>query len=330
MINHLTMNSILKDELTAICQRLRADALHNTDDECPLLYHYTSPDALMKILSCGQIWATSIRHFEDASELLYAEEVYATVLDEIKEQHPNSIQSKLAEACSIEKHPGPRRSGPLSPGSGRRTTWLNRVLDIFVTCFSPRDDLLSQWQNYARRGAGFAIGFDRLALEAAVRPLSSPAGSVAPANVYFVKVRYSVPTQKRELRSIFGQCCAVLTSTSSESDISLCADEIVNVLALHASLFKAPRFTDENEWRMIVESLPGRPDLCFRSSAAKLIPYIKTPKQMSGRLPVASIDIGPAMDQEASRGGVQALLDAKGYHGVKISAAHLLLSLSDF
>jgi hypothetical protein len=325
----------LVGKLIAIRQKVRSDALRSGDTNSPILYHYTNPDGLIGILSHGRLRATSIRHFDDKSELLYAERIYEQVLDEIKEQFPlSSLQSRLAEACHIEPDPALPRAGPLSPRSGKRSTWINKVLDMYVACFSTGNDILNQWEKYARRGAGFAIGFDRRELEKVIQPPKN--GGIAAAenvceNIHWVEVRYSVNTQKRELRDIFDQCCSAMSATAppSGTDINSCADEIVNALALHANLFKDPYFAPEKEWRIIIETLPGRSDLCFRSSADKVIPYIETAKQESGRLPVASITIGAAMDQEASAGGVRALLDMKGYRRVKIHEAKLQLSLTD-
>lgn len=150
------------------------------------------------------------------------------------------------------------------------------------------------------------------------------AGFAAAGNFNLVPVRYSVDAQKRELRNIFDQCSSAISATGPPTDIDICANEIVNALALHANLFKDPIFEPEKEWRIIIETLPGRSDLCFRSSADKVIPYMKTPK-----LPVASITIGAAMDQEASAAGVRALLDKKRYNKVKILAAKPLISLVD-
>jgi len=100
----------------------------------PIIYHYTSPDGLIGILREGQLRATSIRHFEDKTELLYAETIHENVLNEIEAQYsPNSLESGLARACRIEPRPTPPRAGPLSPGSGKRRPWLNEVLDIFVS-----------------------------------------------------------------------------------------------------------------------------------------------------------------------------------------------------
>lgn len=252
------------------------------------------------------------------------------MLDEIEGQCPqNPLRSKLAKACRIEPYPAPPRDGPLSRGTGKRQTWLNRVLDIYVACFSTRNDILSQWKNYACGGAGFAIGFDRHGLAKAVQPPASWRCFTA-ASVNLVPVRYSLDTQKRELLDIFDQFCSAISETASPSEISCCADEIVNALALHASLFKDPCFRDEDEWRIIIETMPGRSDLRFRSSADKVIPYMETPEQEGGRLPVVSISIGAAMDQEAATGGVRALLDAKGYRrSVRVTEIGLRPSVAD-
>ena len=316
----------LRDKLRAVCQKARSDALRRADVDSPILYHYTCPVGLVGILSQGRIRATGIRYFEDKSELLYAERVYREVLDEIIGERPSSLQSRLAEACRIEPYPAPGRAGPLSRGSGKRATWLNKVLDMYVACFSTCNDSLSQWRKYACGGSGFAIGFDRRELEKAIQPPKDEAGFAAAASVNLVEVRYSVEAQKRELREIFDQCCSLISATSPPADICLCADQIVNCLALHAALFKDPVFAPEKEWRIIIEALPGRADLRFRSSADKVIPYIETAEQDTGRLPLASIAIGAAMDHEASRGGVRALLDTKGYGRVEILEAKLLLS----
>ena len=314
-----------EDRLTAVHQRVRSEALRAASTDDPIIFHYTSPDGLIGILGQGQLWATSIRHFEDKSELLHAETIYEQVLDEIEAQHPpTSLQSRLAKACRIESRPWPPLSGPLSRGSGKRRPWLNEVLDIYVSCFSTRDDLVHQWKEYARGGAGFAIGLNRRDLQKAIQPR----GTDRIESVYLAKVRYSVDAQRRELRGIFDDYCAATSAASPSAHVNRCADEIVKALALHSSLFKHPKFEAENEWRIIIETLPGRSDISFRSSADKVIPYLTTVKQRSGRLPLASVTIGAAMDQEASARGVQSFLDAKGYRGVKISGTKVLPSLS--
>ncbi len=310
----------LEDKLAAIHQSVRNEALRSANTDDPVIYHYTSPNGLIGILKNGRVWATNIRHFEDKAELLYAETFHEQVLDAITQQHkPNSLQSRLAEACRIDPVSAiPRRAGPLSRGSGRLATWLNKVLDIYVACFSTRNDLQSQWKKYACGGSGVAIGFKRSELMKAIQPPRRRGGF--PTFVYLAKVRYNPEEQRRELRSSFDRYCSVIYETSPHSDLTRCAKAIVNELALHASLFKHPDFEPEKEWRIIIEALGGGSDLLFRSSADMVIPYMET-----AELPVDSITIGPAMDQDPSERGVRALLDTKGYRRVRISRIGLKL-----
>lgn len=295
-----------------------------TDD--PKIYHYTSPDGLIGILTNAELWATSIRNFKDQWELLHAEAVFLQVLDEIaKESPPCSSRSKLVEACRIDPpfstHP---RSGPLDRGSGKCTTWLNKVLDIYVVCFSTNSKLLHQWKNYACGGAGFSIGFDRRQLREKIQPPPVNQNPKTwdeleiPYSTHLVKVRYSEQLQKAELKEIFERFSSVITDDMSVDQIDCCAEEIVNSVALHASLFKHPSFEPENEWRIIIETLGGRSDVSFRSSPNNVIPFRRV-KPEGGKFPLCSISIGPGMDPNTSR-SVQDLLDTKGYQGVRIIA----------
>jgi len=230
----------LKGRLEAIWQKIRREAIQRADESDPILYHYTTPDGLIGILKRRRLWATSVRHFEDRSELLYAEGIFEQVLNGIAARHsPSSLQGRLAEACRIEPNPPPHRS-PLTKGSGGRAIWLKELLERYVACFSTRNDSIDQWKKYAGRGAGFAIGFDRHKLHEAIQPSTSGAGPTA-ANVNLAKVRYSVDSQKHELRDIFDQCCNAISAASPPADVDLCAGEIVKALALHAALFKDPK-----------------------------------------------------------------------------------------
>jgi hypothetical protein len=86
----------LKDKLNAIRRNVRSEAFRHTPTDSPTVYHYTSPVGLIGILSQGRIRATSIRHFADKYELLYAERVFEQVLDEIKEEYPKTLAQRQA------------------------------------------------------------------------------------------------------------------------------------------------------------------------------------------------------------------------------------------
>ncbi|MGA3026904.1 MAG: hypothetical protein ABSF98_19270 [Bryobacteraceae bacterium] len=71
-----------KRRLDDIFEGLRRESF---EQDCGrTVYHYTSPKGLAGIIKSGQLWATSIRHFRDQSELKYAETVYEEVREELE------------------------------------------------------------------------------------------------------------------------------------------------------------------------------------------------------------------------------------------------------
>lgn len=94
------------------------------------LYHYTSLDGAHKILTGGSLWASSIRHLNDTSELRYAFEVGCETFG-----LPPAYAESFDHIC-------------------------------YVACFSADGgDSLSQWRAYGGHGTGVSLGFDRFGLE---------------------------------------------------------------------------------------------------------------------------------------------------------------------
>ena len=113
-----------------------------------LLYHYTTADGLIGIVSTQQLWATRAFYFNDAGEILGG---IRTAQEQLR---------RLQEASR-------------DPEDGARWEWLSKQLarvgteltsmPVFVCSLSAAPDLLSQWRAYCR-GGGFAIGLPADAL----------------------------------------------------------------------------------------------------------------------------------------------------------------------
>ncbi len=103
------------------------------------LYHYTSQQGLIGIVSADELWATDIRYLNDSSEFTYAVQLAYKALREWKHTDLAYYQAfrKLAEERL-------RESGS----------------SILVASLSEEGDLLSQWRGYCSPGPGFAIGFN--------------------------------------------------------------------------------------------------------------------------------------------------------------------------
>jgi hypothetical protein len=173
--------------------------------------------------------------------------------------------------------------------------WLD---DVFVVSFCEGADLLSQWRGYT---AGLAIGFAGDGLAA----LGD--GPCAPR---LVQVDNGVESGRRRLRGLFEQL-ADGGPYSGEERERLAR----TVLLPEMARVKEPSFAEEKEWRLLVgERRPER--IVFRVDATGVVPYVEI--ALPEPSPVCEIVIGPAVDQQLHRRGVEQLLARRGYHGVEI------------
>ena len=121
-----------------------------------LLYHYTDQKGLLGIIRDKCIWATHLRYLNDTSE---GKIVFPVVLDEL-----NSRVNSDAMMLSFGMQPL-KRSGKiecedeeiLSQGVAM-LSWVTSQ-DVFVTSFSEKGNLLSQWRAYSGGSGGYSIGF---------------------------------------------------------------------------------------------------------------------------------------------------------------------------
>ena len=205
-------------------------------------------------------------------------------------------QTRMAER--VRQYLGPDQPWlqALLDVSEAKPGWLD---DVFVASFCEEPDLLSQWRGYA--AGGFAIGFAADGLAA----LGDGAG--APR---LVQVDYGVESGRRRLRGLFEQL-ADGGPYSAEERERLAR----TVLLPEMARVKEPSFAEEKEWRLlVVESRPER--ILFRPGATGVVPYVEI--ALPDPSPVREVVIGPAVDQQLHRRGVEQLLARRGYQGVAI------------
>ncbi len=128
------------------------------------LYHYTDQNGLLGIIQDRSIRATHLRYLNDTSE---GRIVFQVLLDELN-RRVNSDAMMLSFGMEPVK-----RSGKIecedeeifSQGVSM-LSWVTSQ-DVFVTSFSEKGNLLSQWRAYAGASGGYSIGFSRSYLRAA-------------------------------------------------------------------------------------------------------------------------------------------------------------------
>ncbi|MBB2943218.1 hypothetical protein FB565_002931 [Actinoplanes lutulentus] len=263
-----------------------------------LIYHYTSNEALVKIVTSSSIRASDAEYLNDAQEMLFGRN---RLRDELKELDSlltgkNEARARFVRASldSLE----------------RRMTMFTAVeyYATFVSCFCDNGDLLSQWRGYGA-GGGVAIGFNRKTL----RKARHSGGSTQ-----LVRVRYGKSAIKRMIDGILPEFGALATEDSQGDEDDDASNPYARATAdgyfatahqLFPALarIKDAAFSEEREWRLLtVARTKGEQ---YRSGKHGLVPFIDLsfPKHA-----ISEVVIGPGGNSDLRMRGVRRLL---GNHG---------------
>jgi hypothetical protein len=305
-------------------KRLTEESLNTVPKQ--LLYHYTTAEGAIGIISTAVLHATHSGFLNDKSEGQYASDVIARALAAYgcKTQEQRDFIAVLANA---QRSPFP----------------------LYVACFCDGGDLLSQWRGYANHGGGYALGFQFWR----PKPINSTAaaqeqqtveqqGALAPpaaqyqrhrppqhqrrddtsAFGHFVlrKICYDEAEQFTVVHRIVSQALDVFSEakegfvrdkTEIKDLMDVCSGYAQKEIASFHPCFKHPSFSDEKEWRAI--SVSGtmehvRPD-GYRARGSEIVPYTRLclrrrpeaayEKLLMGLLTdIRDITIGPAAHPE--------------------------------
>jgi hypothetical protein len=229
--------------------------------EPEIVYHYTSMDTMMKIARGASIWATSISYLNDVSEGDHFRKL-------IRERIPAYCQTHVLPIGDIFSH---FLNAPASE------TFETRP---FVASFSREADSLPQWRSYCPNGNGVAIGFrvdclKRAFVEAADAPPTEE------LNVQYLKIEYRDSSEIESLDDEISKWAAsayqiwkhVLEHEKFEA--SKPGEYFKRVIDIRASYVKHPSFSNELEYRLLVDDAFSRRDCVeFRSTRSTLVPYI--------------------------------------------------------
>lgn len=310
-----------------------------------LLYHYTSLEGFLGIIESDCLRATHIRYMNDSKEFIDALEHLDDFLDEFDKGAIPALRSFLHSKLSSFLHSAvPVLSGRLGP-------YIISFTDDEAQASTPEQipgDRLSQWRAYSGHSKGFSLGFDCCALDASGQ---GNTWVVRDSMAYMVDCLYS----KADKRNVFqgaGELMAaevlrVLNFTESDasssdpsgnSDISqpheLSGDhspEIASMrrnllfaLLINASTFKDPAYSEEREWRIVLnlsssESLDdkvsnaNRIPVKFRGGILGVTPYVEFPLGLTQPTsPLRKIVVGPTPHMDQAVRSVQMLLQDRG------------------
>jgi Protein of unknown function (DUF2971) len=274
-------------------------------DPKTLLWHYTSGNGLLGILSSGTLYSTQVSRLNDSSEIRYGQSLFQRALTDalssytgdqrVKEFIANYL--KLIEAVASQVNP------PHAPSP------------FFVTCFCAEEDDLGSWRTYGQKG--YAIAF-------AAEGLFNPPNPL-------LKVNYDPNTHKQLAKDVvaatirfYEEGLAGRTGEQIvqwEKDFVLAWESKVSYLL---PLVKDPAFKSESEYRILHE---------FRAEDFRSIVILQKDTMMTRhvplafprggeawvpRLPIEKIMVGPCRHPSITGISVDTMLRKMGYSGGKV------------
>lgn len=105
------------------------------------IYHYTSIQAFINIVTSNQLWFGYTKNMNDTSEVLC---FLQNLVDEINVSFPKDTPRKL-EVLDLIKH-------------------KKEVAHVFIMCFSKLEDDAAQWERYADNAKGVCLKFNTVAI----------------------------------------------------------------------------------------------------------------------------------------------------------------------
>jgi hypothetical protein len=270
-----------------------------------MLWHYTDAAGLNGILTSDRLWATQARFLNDSKEIAYGAELATRVL-----ARHNRVGLKRDTVQFIRDMGNPERR--------IIEDFFDKTLDVFVTCFCSKRDLLSQWRAYAGHDSvgGYALGF---------RPPRNPQvwAQSAPGNhgLALRRVLYDEAEQELVCRGLIRRLVEILNEDPADvARQAAFARHLLDGIVELTTWCKHPAFAEEQEWRLIYLRNNDRDPLPLKHRAGRglVIPYVEleVPKRAgrnAAHLPLAEIDCGPSTAPELKQQGVRSLLNSMSH-----------------
>jgi len=256
------------------------------------IYHYTSAEVFAKIIQNREIWATNASYLNDVGELSYPVRLAKAVINDVaKAEGDERIREFISGiARDVEEH-------------AIYKAW-------YVTSFSTRANLLSQWRAYCPRG-GYSIGFDGGAFAQILKE----------SHLLFGPVNYRPASQETAIRKVIADRLNVVREIRSPDPNILDAQfsresQLQLALSLGEALifFKSEAFREEREWRVALLDITGEAAKHFRDRNGVLTPYIVIPiGGNDGRLPLNNVCVSPLGDSQLAAHAAELCLAGAHY-----------------
>lgn len=275
------------------------------------LYHYTTLAGACGIVSGRRLWATSIRHLNDATEFTYAHRVLRDVLQNEARGTAGGVSAAVEFMVSYLD----------VSRTWLASSFMGKFGSTYVVSLSSEPDKLSQWRAYCADG-GYALGFRVEALRAiekchGFRLLQCSYDQnqhVAEAKAIAERVMSDIEQLPSNILPEIAPGGAH-APRAIQSWLFPIRQRMTEEILQRAAVWKHPAFVEEAEWRLVSEQRLERA-VQFRAGRTAIIPYVEIPlndmeeTQISNMTAVLNqIYVGPCPEPELAVASAQHLLE---------------------
>lgn len=289
-----------------------------SDKRITKFYHYTSPEALVNIISNSSIRLTHCAFLNDIEEYMYIDEILKEIIEENADKDVTDFIKGMFDRIDRDYS-----NVVLKPKVGK---WYSPAsADYYVLSGSNEQDSLSLWSYYVRNNdyCGYAIRFDVIGLCKIIEPLLPKEGECLVG-----KVVYDSTDQKQIIinytKKILDDFEIQMKNTDREdSVIDDLQERFFDFIQRTRLFFKRKGFENEQEVRLVVltdidkdknEIEKGKKRFSDGYSIIKGIikPYIEYtfPKEC---LPIKEIVLSPTIEKTIGEKGIGILMKNCNY-----------------
>ncbi|NSL04200.1 DUF2971 domain-containing protein [Blautia glucerasea] len=254
-------------------------------EEGEKIYHYTTIDALISIVSRKELWVTKWDYLNDMDELKVALDACVVVLRE------ENIKSEVIQ--DVEK----------SINEGIRGNGLTN--SYYICSFSCDEDSQLLWSNYSK--------YDGINLEIDFAKFRE---NLNHSIMWDGLVNYDFESQKECLRKTFydefidvddfGNIKSLKEINKLQGrEYEMLISHMSIICELYSMFFKRSCFKGENEYRFVF-AVDNKQEISFRNKSSIVIPYIK--KKVESIDFITRITIGPTNQIDIATKGIRELL----------------------
>lgn len=256
------------------------------------LFHYTAAGSFHNIVTSGVMWATNFSFLNDPSEINYGLNLVREHLS-VRASHEQGIRRAFLEAVL---------------GNLR----LEALPEVYVCCFTGREDDLSQWRAYGNAAtARYSIGFD-------AEELRDRAAVCEGATLG--EVIYDRSVQVDRLANMTARALHFITDESVDfNDLDGFAATAASQYAALLPLLKSDAFSVEQELRVIIEVSERNDDrVRFDTARGTIKPFIPLPLATpDARIPIRSVHVLAPARPDAAVKAAALVLRAAGVKNVQ-------------